>query len=225
LKKYIVANIKAWHKKTFQLKQYSDFKDWILIESPDELSIERLSEIQPRYIFFPHWSWIVPDEIINNFECVCFHSSDVPFGRGGSPIQNLIIRGLTETKISALRMVKELDAGPVYLKKDLSLMGCAQDIYEHSAIIISDMMREIAQKEISPQQQTGKAVCFKRRTGNDNILPAEGNLAHLYNHIRMLDADSYPSSFIDHGEFRIEFSKASLKEDMLEAVVRIKKKI
>ena len=55
--------------------------------------------------------------------------TDLPYGRGGSPLQNLIIRGHKKTKISALRMVNELDAGPIYFKRSLSLNGNAQKIY------------------------------------------------------------------------------------------------
>ena len=47
--------------------------------------------------------------------------TDVPFGRGGSPLQNLISRGIYETKISAFRCVAEMDAGPVYPKRPFSL--------------------------------------------------------------------------------------------------------
>ena len=56
--------------------------------------------------------------------------TDLPYGRGGSPLQNLIIiRGLKTTKITAFKCVAEIDVGPVYLKKTLSLEGNAQDIY------------------------------------------------------------------------------------------------
>jgi methionyl-tRNA formyltransferase len=166
----------------------------------------------------------VPDEIINNFECVCFHSSDVPYGRGGSPIQNLIIRGFTETKISALRMVKELDAGPVYMKNPLKLEGTAQSIFEDSATIVADMMKYISQNEPEPINQEGEPVVFKRLKNDDNILPLNGELNYLYNHIRMLDAESYPNSFIHYGDFKLEFSGASIREEMLEAKVRITRK-
>lgn len=221
---YIIATTKDWHKRVFYNRQTLDFKDWHIIERHEDLTFDRLSLINPRYVFFPHWSWIVPDEIINNFECVCFHSSDVPYGRGGSPIQNLVIREIQETKISALRMIKELDAGPVYKKDSLSLKGTAQEIYERSAIIIGNMMKWIADNEPKPTEQVGDAVIFKRRKGSDNILPAEGSLNHLYNHIRMLDADTYPKSFLEHGNFNLEFSGALLNEDALEAKVIIKRK-
>ena len=46
--------------------------------------------------------------------------TDLPYGRGGSPLQNLIVRGHKHTMISAIKCVKELDAGPIYLKKPLT---------------------------------------------------------------------------------------------------------
>jgi methionyl-tRNA formyltransferase len=222
--KYIVITKKKWHEDAFISAGLGKKSNWILMMNEEECVFHKINDLNPRYIFFPHWSWIVPDEIINNFECVCFHSSDVPYGRGGSPIQNLIIRGHKETKISALKMVKELDAGPVYCKRPLSLEGSAQDIYESSALIIADMMQWIAANESTPLEQEGVPVVFKRRGGDDNILPLEGQLEELYNHIRMLDAETYPSSFINHGEFKLEFSEASLENDSLEAKVKITKR-
>ena len=55
------------------------------------------------------------------YNCVCFHMTAVPYGRGGSPLQNLIIQGFSSTLITALKMVKELDAGGVYTKRTRSL--------------------------------------------------------------------------------------------------------
>ena len=52
-----------------------------------------LKKITPRYIFFLHWDWRVPHVIWQQHECVCFHMTDVPYGRGGSPLQNLILEG------------------------------------------------------------------------------------------------------------------------------------
>ena len=86
---------------------------WLLVTDAASLSAGLIQALQPRYVFFPHWSWTVPDDVLAAAECVCFHMTDVPYGRGGSPLQNLVSRGHTETKLSALRMVPELDAGPV----------------------------------------------------------------------------------------------------------------
>ncbi len=50
---------------------------------------------------------IPPKPGIRGFEKV--HMTDVPYGRGGSPLQNLIARGHTSTKLTAMRMTAEVD--------------------------------------------------------------------------------------------------------------------
>lgn len=105
----------------------------------------------PKYIFFLHWSWKVPLEIINNYECVCFHMTDVPYGRGGSPLQNLVVRGHRRTKLTALRMTEDFDAGPVYLKKDLTLGGNAEEIYIRACYLSAEMIHRIVLEHPKPQ--------------------------------------------------------------------------
>ena len=130
----------------------------------EELTYSKLKETNPRYVFFPFWSWFIPPEIYENFECVIFHMTDLPYGRGGSPLQNLIVTGHTETKISALRCVKELDAGPVYIKRDLDIsIGSANDIYDMAyRIIMDDMIPCIIKNNPKPKKQQGKVVTFER---------------------------------------------------------------
>lgn len=193
-----------------------------LVTAREALTPQFLSQLNPDFVFFPHWSYIIPPEIHQRFECVIFHMTDVPFGRGGSPLQNLIVRGVADTKISALRCVAELDAGPVYLKRPLSLQGTAQEIYGQASRVIEDMIVEIVQRRPVPQPQEGTPVVFKRRK------PSEGNLVNLdslqavYDMIRMLDADGYPPAFVEVGKLRIEFSRAELRSTMLRADVLIK---
>ena len=47
--------------------------------------------------------------------------TDLPFGRGGSPLQNLIIRGIYDTKISAIKANKEIEAGDIYCQHNLNI--------------------------------------------------------------------------------------------------------
>lgn len=210
---YIVATIKPWNIAAFERRSPALTGKWHLVTDKDALTPELLATLKPRYIFFPHWSWIVPDWLLQNAECVCFHMTDVPYGRGGSPLQNLIERGHTETKLTALRMEKELDAGPVYLKKPLSLEGSAGKIFERMADLSYDMMAEIAEKEPQPVPQQGEPVIFKRRTPEMSRLPDKGDTKKIYDHIRMLDAQTYPRAFLRHGEFELDFSDAALEPD------------
>ena len=139
----VLATSKRWNEVMMKRLEEKTATDFYLITKKEELTLDRLKQINPRYIFFPHWSHIIPKEVFEAFECVIFHMTDLPYGRGGSPLQNLVERGHKETKISALRCIAELDAGPVYLKRPLSLEGTAFEILLRAADIIESMIEEI----------------------------------------------------------------------------------
>ncbi|MEY4669664.1 MAG: hypothetical protein RL518_2363 [Pseudomonadota bacterium] len=197
---------------------------FVYVDRKEDLSIEYLNEIRPRYVFFPHWSWIVPPDVIQKYECVCFHSTPLPYGRGGSPIQNMIERGHATSKVSALRMTTQLDAGPVYMQRDLSLSGSADEIFKRVALLIQDMIPEIIETAPTPVPQVGEPTVFKRRTPDQSALPSECAISKIYDHIRMLDAEGYPKAFLSHGDFTLEFDGASLVGDEVEARVVIRKR-
>jgi methionyl-tRNA formyltransferase len=193
----------------------------VRIRAPEALTLDMLRAVAPRYVFFPHWSWKIPAEIFSNFECVIFHMTDVPFGRGGSPLQNLIVRGITGTKLTALRCVEEMDAGPVYMKRDLGLEGRAEQIFARAAILIGDMIRIIVAEQPQPVPQDGEVVTFARRRPADGDIARLAELTHIFDYIRMLDAQGYPPAFLETEHFRLEFSYADLHPDRVEAKVRI----
>lgn len=223
MNRYVVATIKPWNVEAFHRRSAALPGAWSLIERPEDLTITRLSALRPRYVFFPHWSWKVPADILSITECVCFHMTDVPFGRGGSPLQNLILHGATTTALSALRMVEEMDAGPVYLKRPLDLGGRAEDIYTRATDLAWDMITEIITTSPEPASQRGIPVVFTRRTPQQSRLPESGTLDTLHDHVRMLDAATYPRAFLEHGDFLLEFSHAELNGDRLIATVAIRR--
>ena len=219
--RYIVLGTKPWTDRLFKEQILFYEGDWFYMEKKEDLSIEKINIIKPRYIFFLHWSWIVPDEIIDKYECVCFHMTDVPFGRGGSPLQNLIMNGHRQTKLTALRMVHELDAGPVYMKRDLCLEGNAEEIYLRATYLSAEMIKDITTTKPVPMPQAGEAVVFKRRTPAQSAIPSFDSLIQLHDFIRMLDADGYPRAFIEYNGFRYEFSRANIYDGHIIADVKI----
>ena len=221
---YVVATLKPWNVELFEQRHSALPGEWHLVQSREELSLERIQAIKPRYIFFPHWSWVVPQSIASLYECVGFHMTDLPFGRGGSPLQNLIVRGVKETKVTALRMEQSVDAGPVYMKRPLKLDGSAEQIFTRYGILVWDMISEFIVSEPVAQQQVGESEKFKRRLPDQSVLPIVGSLKDVYDHIRMLDARTYPHAFLEYGEWRIEFLEARLGTDHTSARVVIKKR-
>lgn len=217
---YIFASCKLWHRAFFDSIREEIDADWYYVSSIDELR-EVLLITNPRYIFFLHWNWIVPDSICRGYECVCFHMTDVPYGRGGSPLQNLILAEHSRTMLSAIRMVKEVDAGPVYAKKPLGLHGSAQKIYLRVAKLSLKIIKWIIKHNPQPMPQEGEVVNFNRRKPEQSYLPTNGTLLNAFDFIRMLDADGYPNAFVVHGNYKLNFKSARLKEDKVIAEVEI----
>lgn len=219
-----VACSKIWDKNLTERLQKQLGVEIILISEKDQLTKENLKRLSISKIFFPHWSFIIKPEIFEEFECIIFHMTDLPYGRGGSPLQNLIVRGHKNTKISALRCSAGIDTGPIYLKKDLSLAGTAQEIFSRATEIIETMIVEIYQNKLSPVDQAGEVVLFDRRKPEDSNLSGIHDLEKIYDYIRMLDAEGYPKAFLETQGVRYEFHSAEWNGSELSAQVRIVKK-
>jgi len=219
--KYIVAGCKPWNRSVFKEVICRYPGKWFFISRCDQLTLDFVGNVNPEYIFFLHWSWLVPEEIFDKYECVCFHMTDVPYGRGGSPLQNLIVRGHTETRLTALRMVRELDAGPVYYKENLSLEGSAEQIYIRATHLSARLIERFISEHPVPVEQAGEVVTFKRRKPHQSEIPELASLESLYDFIRMLDAEGYPRAFLSHQGFRYEFNRAALLDNSVEARVII----
>jgi methionyl-tRNA formyltransferase len=218
---YVVCGRKHWNREIFHNEISRLPGEWHFVGTKDELTLDKLRALQPRYVFFLHWSWIVPIEIFSEFECVNFHMTDLPYGRGGSPLQNLILRGHKDTKVTAHRMTEELDAGDVYLKHEMSLNGTAEQILRRSSSVSAAMIAKIVIDQPTPLPQEGEVIHFRRREPEESSIPNVGSPRHLYDFIRMLDADGYPHAFVRHEGFRYEIRDATMKEGVIEASVRI----
>ena len=219
---YIYCTDKEWSLTEFLNVRSTLPGQWTICTTTGDLELA-LKHLNPAYIFFPHWSSIVPKNITEKFNCVCFHMTDLPYGRGGSPLQNLILKGHEETKLTALKMTRELDAGPVYLKESLSLHGTAFEIYTRMSMLAMQMILQIVAVRMHPKDQAGEISSFRRRKPNESQLPTEENLTGIYDFIRMLDAPAYPKAFMVAGELHFEFSNAEFLGSELMAKVKISK--
>lgn len=225
---YLILSHKNWNASLpNMMKSHFPNDNWSFINDKNDFNYELVKEINPKYIFIPHWSYYIPEQIYSNFECIVFHMTDLPFGRGGSPLQNLIARGIETTKISAIKVTKEIDAGDIYLKKDLNLNGTAEEVFLRVNKIVAIAITEIIEKEIQPIPQEGESTLFTRRTPKMSNIATDQivELEPLFDHIRMLDAEGYPHAYLETNHFKIEFTRASLKANQsIIADVRITKK-
>lgn len=221
--KYIIASSKDWFVKYPKSNEFKDL-NFIYIDQKEDLNLDFLESINPKYIFFPHWSWKVPSEIYERFECVAFHTAPLPYGRGGSPIQNLIIRGFAKSPVCALRMTDVLDGGPIYNAIEVCLDGTIEEIFSRIADCVEMLILFICNNNPLPIEQSGEAVFFNRLTIADNELLGGYSVNEIYDRVRMVDGLDYSRAYIYLGKHRLEFSEAKFLNNDLIMKVTITRK-
>ena len=73
----VVVGSKRWNRQPSDrtMNQYPG--QWHLAESREQLALDAVWSLSPRYVFFLHCSWKAATEIVKNHESVCFDMTDV----------------------------------------------------------------------------------------------------------------------------------------------------
>ena len=211
---YLFCAYRNWSLKLYE--KLLDMDDnFVLIKSPKKLTNSFVKKLNPEFIFFPDWSWIIPKKITDNYKCVCLHESNLPKFRGGSPLQNQIIRGITKTKTTAFFMSNGIDEGDIILQKNLSLKGKIEDIFLRMIENDFKIITKIISGKYTVKKQKGIPTLFKRRKPEESELKnLNFSKKYLYDFIRMLE-DPYPNAFIKSGKRKIIFKSVNLKDNKL----------
>jgi|TARA_B110000495_G_scaffold177325_1_gene169330 methionyl-tRNA formyltransferase len=199
---FLFCAYRDWSIKLYE-KLSKKYDNFILLNSPKKLTFSFVKKLNPEFIFFPDWSWIIPEKITSNYKCVCLHESNLPKFRGGSPLQNQIIRGITKTKTTAFFMSKGIDEGDIILQQDLSLSGRMDEIFLRMIENDFKIIEKIILGNYKLTKQKGRRSIFKRRKPEESELDSSPHsLEYFYNFIRMLD-DPYPNAFIRLGDKKV----------------------
>ena len=172
----------------------------IIYRGKEEYSPQEIEIFSPDLILFYGWSWTIDEEIVESFNCIMLHPSALPKFRGGSPIQNQIIRGVRNSKLTLFLMKREMDSGDILEQGPLDLSGSIPEIFKRIELEGLRLTLKILKNGLMPvAQDESKATYFKRRTPEeseitiDELLQSDSH--YLYNKVRML-GDPYPNAFI-----------------------------
>ena len=70
----VIACSKSWFNKNTKSHEFLKLPI-TFITVKEDLNLKLLKDINPKYIFFPHWSWKVEKSIYQEYECVAFHTA------------------------------------------------------------------------------------------------------------------------------------------------------
>ena len=215
MKKILCVGYRKWALNIYSkiAKNYKD-GDVRVIKSYDEYCDSFVRGYNPDYILFYGWSWIVDKDIIGDYKCIMLHPSKLPKYRGGSPIQNQIIRGVNDSAVTLFIMNEEMDSGDIVFQESMSLSGSIDDIFNRiEGLGYKGTMQFLDDPTDGVKQIEEDATYFKRRTEQQSEITLDElkreSAEYLYNKIRML-GDPYPNAFIrtrDNKKLLIKFSE------------------
>ena len=198
--KVACVGYRSWALNIYKNLAKDKSKLFLIIKTKKEFNDLEIIKFNPDLVLFYGWSWLIPQSLIKNFKCLMLHPSDLPKYRGGSPIQNQIINGVTDSKVSIFIMNEKLDAGDIVAQEYLSLEGNISEIFKRIEITGLKMTQEILREfPKSYKQLDSDATYFKRRTFPENEITLEEiknkDSIYLYNKVRML-TEPYPYAYI-----------------------------
>ena len=212
VKSIIFAGYREWSKKLLSLLEthYTDI-NWYHAKNPDQL--KELYEIQSiTLVVLAGWSWILTPEQTMLKDVVGLHPSDLPNYAGGSPIQNQILDGITDTKMSLFKLDSKIDTGKIFAKQDLSLHGSIENIFSSLVVSSFELLKKFINSypevEYEKQGDYGKK-CKRLRPQDSQITSQEINsmsALELFNFIRCRE-DPYPNVYIQDETGKLFFKK------------------
>jgi methionyl-tRNA formyltransferase len=160
----------------------------------DELGIEVRQPERPSELGDPGvelvvaaaYGALIPKDLLNRALWLNFHPSLLPRWRGAAPVERAIMAGDAETGVSIIRLVEELDAGPVGASASFPI-GPDEDagaVFSHAGELAPDLIDEALEGEF--REQEGEATYAAKIGPGDRELDWSRPPAELHNRIRAL---------------------------------------
>ena len=144
------------------------------------------------------------------------HESDLPKGRGWSPLTWQILEGMNRMPVTLLEASEAVDSGVIYAQEWLDFSGDelvhelrdrqAQATLDLCERFVSDPPRILS----AGKPQAGIKSYYRRRRPADSVLDVSRTIDEQFNVLRVADNDRYPAYFERRGvKYEVRVSKAS----------------
>lgn len=143
---------------------------------------------------------IIPPKILalHKHNLVC-HPSDLPKGRGMSPLTWQILEGKNDIVLTLFEAAEKVDAGKIYLQETMHFDGTElnDDLKKRQGDeTLALCIKFIHQyPDISAREQTGEPTFYAWRKPDDSKLDVNKTIAEQFNLLRVVDNERYPAYF------------------------------
>lgn len=141
------------------------------------------------------------------------HESDLPKGKGFSPMTWQIIEGKNEIPICLIEASEKVDEGDIWIQDSISLNGselCEQWRAMQGEKTIELCLRFVKEhNEMVPKKQVGESSFYNRRGPEDSELNISKSIQEQFNLLRVVDNENYPGYFyINNTKYLLKIEKA-----------------
>ena len=164
----------------------------------DPAFLKGIADLSPDLGVVAAYGKILPDELlaIPRLGMINVHASLLPRWRGAAPVHRAVIAGDTETGVTIMRVVKELDAGPTFamtrraIDPDDTSVDVERDLAERGADLLLQVVQQMADGQARETPQDASSATYapkitKAEGAIDWTLPALG-AERIHNLVRGL---------------------------------------
>ncbi|OGQ33997.1 MAG: methionyl-tRNA formyltransferase [Deltaproteobacteria bacterium RIFCSPHIGHO2_12_FULL_43_9] len=139
---------------------------------------------------------IIPGNILNlpKYGCINAHASLLPQYRGAAPIQRAIMQGAEETGISIIKLIEELDAGPIILQEKVKIeenetYGSLHDrLAKLAAKCLIEACSLIRNNKFNLEKQDEKFATYAYKLkSEEEVIEWSATAKCIHDHIQALD--------------------------------------
>jgi methionyl-tRNA formyltransferase len=157
--------------------------------------------------FFLGCEQIVGREILDlNTHNLVVHASDLPQGKGWSPLTWKILDGENRVPVVLFEAAEKVDSGKIYLKHMMEFSGyeligeLREVLAETTCKLCSEFIARYPHIVNEAWEQEGESSYYPRRTPLDSKLQPERSISEQFPLLRVADNERYPCYFELGGE-------------------------
>jgi len=143
-------------------------------------------------------------ELYKNKYNLVVHESELPLGKGWSPLTYQILEGKNKIPITLFEADNSIDSGVIYLRDHIDLDGTelVTELREKQSIKTFELLNRFLRdyKKIIPSPQIGKETFYSRRDESFSLLDINKTIKENFNLLRVVDNERYPAYFIYNGQ-------------------------
>ena len=172
---------------------------------PPEVA-EALQAWRPDLGVVAAYGKLIPEHLISipRFGMINVHASLLPKYRGAAPVHRAVIDGESETGVTIMRIVKELDAGPMFAKVSRPIdPDETSDVVERSlaelgASLLVTVVEQIAAGTAHEEpQDPARATYAPRLTKDEGLIDWTQPASSIHNRVRGLYPWPHAYTFLD----------------------------